>query len=235
VALAAASILTVGLLLRALAHTVAAFGVAESISSAEALRTITLDSQWGSGWRPQLGAALLLLAAAISIQFHFSAGWALCGFGALAGVAALPLLGHAAGSWLRGVLHGAHVFGGGIWVGSLGCLIFAGAIRTQLFPKFAPIALTGAGLVAGSGALIGFQYLTSLSDIWTTTYGRVLAAKVAMVAGVAACGYFNWRQWREPAGPGRIPSSRAAELELALAVIVAVVTAFLTELEHPAG
>jgi hypothetical protein len=57
----------------------------------------------------------------------------------------------------------------------------------------------------------------------------VLLIKVALVGGVAACGYVNWRAIRS----GRIEPGRAAIVELSLAALVVVVTGALTEIEHP--
>lgn len=231
-ALTAAFILAVALLVRLVAHTAAAFGVAGSLSSADALRTIALESQWGGGWRAQAGAGVLVLAAAIIVQFHRRVGWALAALGALGCIVALPLLGHAAGSPQRSVLHGAHALGAGVWLGSLACLLFAGHIRASLFPKFAPIALSGGGVAAATGVLIALQYLASPSDLWSTAYGRVLTVKILIVVGVVVCGYVNWRQWGQVTDP-ELASTRVAAIEVALAFAAVLITAFLTELEHP--
>ena len=61
--------LTVAVILRALAHTYAAFG--EDAYSWESIRLVAVESRWGSRWRWQLIAAI---AATISFSLDAKAG-----------------------------------------------------------------------------------------------------------------------------------------------------------------
>ena len=82
-----------------------------------------------------------------------------------------------------------------------------------------------AGLVASA------LYVEAPSSLWTTPYGRVLMVKALLVAGIAGCGFVNWRRFSEPAGePATLPSTVSLEVALACAVVLA--TGVLTELEH---
>lgn len=237
-ALAAAVLLVAALAARAVAHTAAAFGAADAWSW-ESLRTITIESRWGAGWRMQVYAALAVFAAALPRRgarpVQTAAVLALC--------AALPLLGHAAGSSVRYLIHVGHVAAGGIWIGSLGVLT---AIRfaapppaadatadadtpaAALLPRFSPLALAGAAIVGATGLMLAALYLGSVSGL-ASFYGAVLAIKLAGVAGIAGCGWLNWRRVRA----GRLPLASLMLAETACALLVLAVTGVLTEVEHP--
>ena len=64
VMLRAAALLVVGVLLRAWAHTVAAFGMADAWSW-DNLTLIAFESRWGGGWQVQMAAAVLLVAVSL--------------------------------------------------------------------------------------------------------------------------------------------------------------------------
>ena len=87
--------------------------------------------------------------------------------------------------------------------------------------------MLGAAIVVSSGLLLAFNYLTSWRDVIATAYGRTLALKLAVFLAILACGALNWRQVRTDAQP------RTARLEVTLAALLVVVTAFLTEMAHP--
>jgi putative copper export protein len=228
-ALAATIALVIGLALRLFAHTAAAFGLAESLSI-EALRVIGIESRWGGGWRVQMLAAVVALMGASLVRAHRHAGWFALMGAAVACALAVPLLGHAAGEPSRVAYHSIHVLGGGVWLGSLGSILIAGELRAALLPRFAPIALTGAALLAASGSAMAFEYVSPLSDLWRTGYGRTLIVKLLLVGAVVGCGYVNWRRWRETSGTRQPRRLEKIEAWFALAVIL--VTALLTELEH---
>jgi putative copper export protein len=78
-----------------------------------------------------------------------------------------------------------------------------------------------------TGLLLAYFYVGTPANLVGTPYGRLLLAKLALVAGIAACGFINWRRVQVAGAPS------TARLELALAGLVVIVTAFLTETEHP--
>jgi putative copper export protein len=220
--------LVAGLSFRLITHTAAAFGFAESVSFG-ALRVIGIDSRWGAGWRIQMLAALAALSGAFLSRRRQRAGWFVFTTGTLACAVAIPLLGHAAGDRSRVVYHAIHVLGGGFWLGSLAVILFIGHTGAALFRQFAPIALSSAALLAASGTAMTLQYVTSVSDLWLTGYGRTLSLKLMLVAAVGMCGYLNWRYWRAGGDDRR---GRLETVEAFLALTVIAVTALLTELEH---
>jgi putative copper export protein len=246
---AAAVALLVASLLRLVGHTIAAFGPTEAWT-AENFRLIAMESRWGESWRLQLMAAVALTIAAIAVWSRAGRGWRWTALAAIACSAATPLLGHAAGSFWRVGLHGAHLLGGGAWLGTLIAIVLldglAGrrhephglddgatdqreAVTAGLVEQFSPVALTAATLVAASGLLAAFSYLAAPSDLLQTAYGRALTIKLTLVLAILVCGYANWQRSRAQEAPW-VPLLRT---ESALAMLVLIVTSVLTELEHP--
>ena len=220
------------LLLRLLAHTFAAFGAADWLS-AESLRVIAVESRWGESWRLQLTCAGVSLAAALLVPRHPYIGWPTATVAAIACCISAPLLGHAAGSGTRLTFHALHLLGAGIWIGALTCIVIVGP-RAPLLKKFTPVALTGSSLIVLAGLVMAVEYVAQVSNLWSTAYGRTLMLKLAFFGGVLICGYLNWRKWgRGEDAPAREAGDRIARVESLLALAVVLVTALLTELEHP--
>ncbi|MEZ5289548.1 MAG: CopD family protein [Vicinamibacterales bacterium] len=234
----AAALLVVAALGRLLGHTVSAFGASDAFS-AESLRTIGFESRWGFGWRWQvLAAAALAVAAAVPARLPGRAVF----FGAavLAQVAAVPLLGHAAGEPSRVLLHAAHVVASGAWLGTLVVFVVAGLGRPgapahagdadrALIARFSPVALTCATAVGASGLIAASIYVGSLPALVGSSYGRWLLAKITAVAAAGGCGFMNWRRSRAGLAPAR--GWLVAEALAALFVVAA--SAVVTETEHP--
>ncbi|HWF86677.1 MAG TPA: CopD family protein, partial [Vicinamibacterales bacterium] len=99
--------------------------------------------------------------------------------------------------------------------------------------------LAGAATLMLTGAIAASIYLGSLPSLWSTWYGRTLSAKLLVFIGVASCGYANWRRLHRPSRQERGAGADVHQapsliwLEVALATAVIVITAVLTELEHP--
>jgi putative copper export protein len=200
-----------------------------------------------------MGAALALAAVSSSMSLWPSRGWLAAGAGAVALCYLLPLLGHAAGEPARVVLHGSHILAAGIWVGTLTAMAIAlrgpdpvpagssaspvpiSGRRRKMLSQFAPVAFGGSTLLLLTGVTAAWWYLGSLSNLWTTGYGRLLMLKLFLVANAAACGFVNWQALRRPLAVTASSSTRRllVGLEVALAASVVIVTAVLTESEHP--
>lgn len=71
--------------------------------------------------------------------------------------------------------------------------------------------------------------------LWQSRYGRTLLLKLAVLAGVAATGFYNWRRVRpalgDELGTARLRRSSAIELPIGLAVLL--VTAVLVATPPP--
>jgi putative copper resistance protein D len=105
--------------------------------------------------------------------------------------AVLPLTGHAAriepaaGAEFADALH---VLSAGMWAGGILALAslhppggWRGPEARVLLGRFSQVALIAFGVTALTGVLRATEQLNSISDLWTTPYGTVLALKVGGV------------------------------------------------------
>lgn len=225
-------------------------------SSASALHAIFLHTLWGHAWALQLVAAIVVLLAlrprAVPDLQRPSLALLVPGILGLAVAAALS--GHAvsaarAPASVAVILDALHVLGAGVWVGALLALVGAGIPAALRLPRldrggaarallsaFSAPALTGAALLALSGAGSAWVQLGSLSALGTSTYGRVLLLKLGVVLLVLAAGAWNWRvvqpSLASPESAGRARTSAA--VEATLMAVVLLVTAILTSTPPPA-
>lgn len=140
-------------------------------------------------------------------------------------VALLPLGGHAAGvqppagAELADVLHVASAC---IWAGGILALAtlqppggWRGAEARSLLDRFAGVALIAFAITALTGVLRATEQLHGISDLWSTSYGIVLALK-AVGVGIMLLLSLAWRRG--------LPVARA---EAGVAVLVVAATAVL--------
>ena len=224
---------SVALVLRAWLHTVTVFGFANSLRSNQ-LRTVIVDSRWGHAWLWQMCVAVMCAVAYAPTALGSRGAWTIASATSVGVALALTRTGHAAGVPARMTLHTAHIVGGGLWLGTLAILMAIRHVvdqrhRNRLFRAFAPIAITGAVILIFTGVAASYMYVGSLRNLWMTTYGRVLLAKLVLVAAALTCGYINSRAIRG----GRQEPGRAATVELLMACSILMATGVLTELEHP--
>ena len=233
VGLVASTLLVSGLLLRAWAHTAAAFGVRDAFSP-EQLELMAIESAWGGHWQWQLAAAVATLASYVAVRPGRRTGWAVAGALGVATCLTLTLTGHAAGSPLRMALHTTHLVGAGMWLGTLSVVWWMGrtatGLRLALYRAFSAVALFAVGAVAAAGVVVAWLYVGVVSNLWTTGYGRTLVVKLTLVAAIVLCGFLNRRRVGRT-GDGEAPSLAGVELTLTLAALI--VTAVLTEVGHP--
>ena len=249
----AAILLLVAVTLRVLAHTAAAFGTTEALSW-QRISIISLESRWGGAWRLQAMAAGVLVLVARSIRDDRRAGWPVASVVSAGTCYLLALAGHAAGSVTRVLVHGSHVLGAGVWLGTLATLFvlrqFEEGLSTRdalmnpsptgsMLYRFAPIALSGAVIVTAAGLVATWLYVGSISNLLATIYGRVLTLKLVAFGAVVGCGFSNWRALHgrstanQPGSRQWPKSAPAMSLELICAGVVIIITSVVTELEHP--
>lgn len=213
------------------------------------LFTVATGSPWAVGWWLQLVAALLVTGGLVVAGRNGAraAGWNIVAVGALL-LAVVPVLsGH---GWadspraLSAVATYLHVVAAGGWVGGLSCLLLAGlpALREHgsadavpgpglagMVGAFSRVAQVAVALLLATGAVKVWIHVESLSDLWTTAWGRSLLVKDLVVAAVLALGFYNWRFVRPvlERSPrfGLIRSP--AMVELLLGVVAVAVTAYL--------
>lgn len=145
--------------------------------------------------------------------------------------------------WLTALIDMVHVAAGAIWAGGLVMLVYVIWIRhkrgedsraLQLAVRFSVVA-AGALVFAGvAGGLLSFTILDSFGELWSTQWGRVLLAKVAVVAVAGAAGGYNHKvliphmMRRAPNDPGADAEfRRTVTIEGAAILLVILLTAVL--------
>ena len=211
---------------------------------------------WGAVWMGQ-GAVVLLLGATfwrLRATPGFDARrvrplwWAAAAL-TLGLVATLALSSHAMGVE-RAVpvvvtADGLHALAAGCWIGSLAVILTAGrtsastasdsAVFAAQIRSFSPIALTSGALLVLMGTALAWTHLQSVANLWGTTYGRLLSAKVGVAALVFGAGFWNWRQAQALSDRPEAAASvrRRASGEVLLAVGVLLLTALLVHSTKP--
>jgi putative copper export protein len=245
-ALLAGGVLTVATLANLYTQTWLFFGADEGVNP-ETLRIIAMDTGWGAGWRVQFAAATFALAGAALASRGDRVGWPTLAVGALAAAGTQALTGHAVEmSWLNPAVASqtVHVAAGALWIGSLAIVTLVvvrretdGELIAAVVGRFSPLAVVSVAALTIAGGASAYLYLDSPSDLWITVYGRVLSAKVVAFGCAAAVGYHNWKTIRPrlPQPSAVTELRRAVTAELALAIIVLALTAFLVALPLPAS
>jgi copper transport protein len=155
-------------------------------------------------------AFTVLLAGAVAAYWrarsHRTWLWSLGIVLALLILASDGLVSHSAATVeLRSLAVGAqmvHLLGVALWVGGLGyfaTLFWRGSLRDgslvyQLawaLPAFSLLAAAAVGLLTLSGIYLARLHLGSIADLASTLYGRILLAKLAIVALMSALGGYH--------------------------------------------
>jgi putative copper export protein len=104
---------------------------------------------------------------------------------------------------------------------------------SSLVNVFSPLALMSAATVGISGLFASWVHLERLPALWQTLYGRTLLIKLALVGVTLLLGAYNFRrvQPRLAGETGVARLRRSATLELSVALLVLVVTGYLTGVE----
>lgn len=140
-----------------------------------------------------------------------------------------------------------HIGAASIWIGGLVTLALIGwrldrSLRRDAFLRFSRMATVLVGVVLAAGIYLGVLRLAALSELWTTTYGRVLMLKIVLVGLAVAWGAAHHllvrpRLERGVALPGgRVGHSLIGESLVGVAVLlVAAVLANTAPPEQPRG
>jgi copper transport protein len=167
---------------------------------------------------------------------------------ALVFASGLSLSGHSAAepgsSWATELVDFAHLVAAMVWLGGLAQLVLvvwpaAPEQRRDAFLRFSRLATGCVAVLVVGGTYLSLQRLPHLAELWSSGYGRVLLAKLALVSVALAWGalhHFVARPLLER-GTGsagllaRLPRSLAGESAIALAVLLAA--AFLVNAKPP--
>ena len=194
----------------------------------------------GTRYAHVLAAATALAvagAAAAALALEVPRLVAAAGACAIAELAAPALSGHALDpDQPRAVAVAAdlgHVAAASLWLGGLAALVFVvpratadDGERRAAARLVSATALAAVIVLAATGAARALTELTAVSQLWTTSYGRVLIAKTALFAAALCLGWLNRSRLLDSFA--RLTRSVRFELVALLGVVVAV--AILTEL-----
>jgi copper transport protein len=139
-----------------------------------------------------------------------------------------------------------HLLAVSVWVGGLGALVLLGAsawpslpadertrLLRQVVPRFSRLALAAVAVLVATGVVNALLDLAKVSDLWDTTYGRVLSTKIGLLAVALAFG--AWHLWvvprrlagADPTAAATRSFRRSSGIEL---VVLAAVVAFASAL-----
>jgi copper transport protein len=167
-----------------------------------------------------------------------------------AAVVAVAVSGHARSANPAGVAIAAdavHLLAGAVWLGGAATIALAWGpalreratrrrvVRTVL-PRFGRVALPAFGVVAVAGVVNAIVELGRVSDLWRTSYGAILLAKVSLVALAAGAAWLHAYRLRPrlAARPGADrPYWRALRAEPLLAIGVVGAAALLVAFPLP--
>lgn len=212
---------------------------------------MVVKTVWGSGWLIQLAGSSIAIVGFALARRGRSSGWVIAGIAGI-GLAMTPALsGHAASTpdfTTQAVIADTlHVIGAAGWLGSLLFVLVAGipiAMRlgedrgtaiARLVNAFSPTALGFAGLATVTGVFAAWLHIGFSSALWTSDYGRTLLIKLAILSVVLGTGAYNWVRVRPALGDdvGTRRLRRSATMELAVGVLVVIVTAVLVATPPP--
>jgi copper transport protein len=156
---------------------------------------------------------------------------------------ALSLSGHQAtepnATWLAQGADWLHLIAASIWVGGLVSLAFlvwplAHSLRRDAFLGFARLAIALVVAMVLAGAYLALQRLPEPSDLWETTYGRLLLVKLAIVAIALTWGAVHHFVVRPRLAAGSETNVRPSLVgEASVALVVLLVAAVLTNVAPP--
>ena len=134
--------------------------------------------------------------------------------------------------WVAVVSDLAHLGAVSVWVGGLVALLavlplLASDDRARLATRFSAMALVAVVVVAVSGTVSGWQQVRTLDGLTSTSYGRLLLAKVAGFAVLVVLGWANRARLVPLVRRTVAPLRRSLRIELAVAAVVLALTAAL--------
>jgi copper transport protein len=166
-------------------------------------------------------------------------------FGVSVGFASgLSLSGHSAVEpnawWLSQLADYLHLLAAALWAGGLVSLAFvvwplAPALRRTAFLGFSRLATVLVGVLVVAGTYLSIMRLPTVSDLWSSSYGRTLLIKLAIVSVALCWGALHHFVVRPRLERGEIPGGLRRSLvgESTIAVAVLLVAAILVNSAPP--
>lgn len=198
--------------------------------SLDVLVGLARDTHYGRVWAARSAIAIVLLVAALVLAIRRSNGrWSAAALSVLATAAAAvgTLNGHAAGSERALALvpaHAIHLVAAGAWLGGLPAWFglvramavvtdpAAAAFATVALRRFSRLATVCVAAITGAGVALAWEFVADGGDLLGTSYGRLIVAKLFLLAGALAMADRLRRRLlpRLGSGAGREDFARAA-------------------------
>ena len=171
-----------------------------------------------------------LLLGAFGISVGFASGLSLSGHSAVEPNA----------WWLSQLADYAHLLAASLWAGGLVVLALvvwplAPALRRTAFLRFSRLATVLVGVLVVAGTYLSILRLPTVSDLWTSSYGRTLLIKLAIVCVALCWGALHHFVVRPRLERGETPGGLRRSLlgESTIAVAVLLVAAVLVNSAPP--
>jgi copper transport protein len=226
----------VGALVELVAHTAEAAGVGLFDTGALLGRAV-LDERTGALVAARgLGGVLVALSWTWRRAQESWLGAIACGAAVVVGAAALD--GHAWSSeqrWVAVAGQVVHLGAAGAWAGGLASLLVLLRAGSAPVRAFSALALGCAGATVVTGVVSAIGQLSSLDDLWSSRYGRLVVAKTLSFGVLVGLGWWN-RARIVPAIGAAVDAARAVtarrlgrtvRVELGVVLVVLGVTAAL--------
>jgi copper resistance protein D len=149
------------------------------------------------------------------------------------GLVARALTGHFSDSAVGGVVVAIHTLAAALWCGVLAALVLTIEHRGQwarVLPRFSQLSLLCVIVLLAGGVVGAAMRLGSPAELYTSGYGRVLSAKIAVAAALLMLGWRNRTLWLPAARSHRSTAviSRSRSLvELAVMTVALALAAGL--------
>ena len=187
-----------------------------------------------------LGAAVVASVLCAVVRTPAMAAWSL--IPVVWGMGWLAQTGHAAGAADHHLAVSAmflHLAGVSVWVGVLATMALLrtplGAATKDAMRRASRLMLWAAAAVIVSGAVSGWLRLSSLSELVTTPYGRLLTLKVVLMSAAIALAAYHRRRYlpRLSEDDARARFWRLLAVDVAVLVAVMAVAAILSRTAPP--
>ncbi len=199
-----------------------------------------LRTQFGRVWAVRGLLALTVAAVALLVRLRIVRDTAAVAVVSLVPAGALAvtpgLAGHAnVEHWYALASDATHVAAASLWLGGLVFLLLAllwtsgdrWRFAATAVPRYSTIAVLAVAALVGSGVLNSIIELGPISGLWTTTWGKLLLAKVALVLIALALGALNNRisvpRFRSASLTGRDRRRFVGRVAAEVAILLAVV------------
>lgn len=191
----------------------------------------TLGTPFGTAmvWRLALYGVLGVLAWRLPRILTELGSW-LVPAGVAGTAVTIAAAGHAvAGGLFDMGVDTVHALTAGLWVGGLVVLVALGrSAEPRTLHRFSALAVASVLTLIVTGTLNSLRHLKAVEELWQTSYGLTLAAKLVLVASTLAAAAVSRRRLHQK----RVPL-RSVRFEAALTVVVLAVTALLSVTAPP--